>query len=140
MPENMHHVVALIPATSPFSLKSAVDHFGSKSFRGMRLRSQLAKAEGDNSFTGFRVWYGDWSVVCWLDAAPGVLADSQHLVEEEPLPAPAEVIVSCLSRLSVLSDADPDGDRSDEITHFTDDLRKRFGLFIYDPVNGGWWT
>ena len=105
----------------------------------LRVRSELAKAEGESAFTGFRVWYGDWSIVSWLDDAPGVLADSQSLVDEEPLPA-AEIIASCTRRVSVCSDEDPDGDHSDKMTDFTDELRKRFGLFVYDSVNGGWWT
>src|SRR6266496_2023013 len=95
MANNRYEVIALIPATSDFSLEKAVAHFGSLSFRKVRVRSELAKAEGESSFTGFLVWYGDWSIVAWLDSAPGVLADSQDSVDEEPLPAPPEIIASC---------------------------------------------
>jgi hypothetical protein len=140
MAYNMYEVIALIPATGDFSLEKAVAHFGSLSFRKVRIRSELAKAEDDTSFTGFRLWYGDWSIVAGLDDAQGVLEDSQDLVHEEPLPAPPEIIASCAKRLCVWSDEDPDGNHSDEITHFTDELRNRFGMFIYDNVNGGWWT
>jgi hypothetical protein len=137
---NEYNLIALIPSTSDFSLEKAVEHFGSRSFRKLRLRSELAKADGESFFTGFRVWYGDWSVVTWLDDVPGVLEDSQHLAGENTLPAPAEIIAGCARRLCVWSDEDPDGEHSDAITAFTDELRKRFGMFIYDPVKGGWWT
>jgi hypothetical protein len=140
MSDNMYHVIALIPPGSDFSLETAVSHFGSTFLGKTQVRSELAKAEGEDSFTGFRTWYGDWSIVGWLDEAPGVLADSQELVNEEPLPASPEVIASCSRRLSIWSDEDEGGDHSDEMTAFTDELLKRFGLFIYDPGNGGWWT
>jgi hypothetical protein len=140
MCDSMYHVIALIPPGSDFSLKKAVSYFGSTFSGKTPVRSELAKAVGEGSFTGFRTWYGDWSIVAWLDEAPGVLADSQELVNEEPLPAPPEVIGSCSRRLSIWSDEDEDGDYSDEMTAFTDELLKRFGLLIYDPGSGGWWT
>jgi hypothetical protein len=140
MSNGMYEVIALIPSASDFSLEKAVAHFGTSCYRKTLLRSELAQVEGESSFTGFRVWYGDWTVVAWLDEVPGVLLDSQSLLDEEPLPASQEIIASCGKRLCVWSDEDETGDHSDHITHFTDELRKRFGLLIYDPVQGGWWT
>src|SRR5262249_55793120 len=133
-------VIALIPSGSDFSLEKAVSHFGSTSWGKAQVRTELAKAEGGSSIRGFRAWYGDWSIVAWLDETPGVLADSQELVNEEPLPARPEVISSCSRRLSIWSDEDEGGEHSDEMTAFTDELRERFGVLIYDAVNGGWWT
>lgn len=140
MSDNMYEVLALVPPSSDFTLSNAVSYFRSLRFRGQSLRSELARAEGDSLDTGFRIWYGNWSIVAWLDEAPGVLADSESLVDEVPLPASPDQIAKCAKRLCVWSDEDPDGDHSDEITAFTDNLRGRFGVFIYDPVNGGWWT
>ncbi len=139
MPNHMYEVLALIPVGSDFSLEKAVSHFGSLLFRNMQLRSQLAKSEDENSSEGFRVWYGDWAIVAWFDDSPSVWVDSQHLMTVNPSPAPTELIGSCTKRLSVWSDEDPQLAHSDEMTHYTDELRKRFGMFIYDPVHGGWW-
>lgn len=139
MADNMYEVIALIPPNTDFSLDRAVHHFSSLPFRKLRLRTELANAEGASAVTGFRVWYGDWSIMAWLDDAPGVLTDSQDLASKNP-PDSGERIASCDKRLSVWSDEDQDGDHSDEMTHFTDKLRERFGVFIYDPVNSEWWT
>jgi hypothetical protein len=51
------------------------------------------------------------------------------------------VIAGCPSRLSIRSDVDaPDYDNSDRFTEYTDQLRQRFGVFLLDFVNGGWWS
>jgi len=140
MANDMYEVLGLIPSNSDFSLENAVVHFESLFFRNLRIRSELTKAEGESSSHGFRVWYGEWAVVAWLDDSSSVLADNKHLMSKNPLPACPEIIGSCMKRLSVWSDEDPELDHSDEITHFTDELRNRFKMFIFDPVNGGWWT
>jgi len=136
----MYQVLALIPPASDFSLDKATEYFRSLRFRDNCVRVESAQAEAQEIPTGFRVWYEDWSIVAWIDDAPGVLVDSQHMVDRGPLSGRPEVVASCARRLSVWSDEDPDFDHSDEMTHFTDRLRERFGMFIYDPVNGEWWA
>jgi hypothetical protein len=137
---NIYEVTGLIPSASDFTLEKAVHHFGSLVYRKMQLSSELAKGGQDRSSDGFRVRYGNWGIVAWLDDSLGVLDDSQHLMAGDSLPTRPEIIGTCARRLWIYSDEDPDLDHSDDITHFTDELRRRFGLLILDHVNGGWWT
>jgi hypothetical protein len=138
--DGMYEVLALLPDASDFSLEAAVAHFGGVRHGKGTLRAEVATSEGEREPSGFRVFFGDWAVVAWLESGSGVLSDSRDSAEDDDLPAPAEVIASCSRRLSVWSDEDEGGDHSDDITEYTDELRGRFGAFILDPVNGGWWT
>jgi hypothetical protein len=147
----MYEVAALLPASSDFTLERAVRHYASQTFSQYKcgrflcknepVRAELATAPGEQEPSGFRVFYGDWAVVAWLDQGEDVLADSRDHAGDSDLPAPADVIAGCSRRLWVCSDVDePDFDNSDLFTEFTDELRGRFGAFILDYVNGGWWT
>jgi hypothetical protein len=140
MADGMYEVLALLPGRSDFSLDAAVAHFGKVEFGKVKLRAELATTEGKQEPSGFRVFYGDWAVVAWLESGKGVLSESREFAEEEDLPAPVEVIAGCSRWLSVWSDEDEGGNYTDEFNEFTDVLRERFGAFIFDPVNGGWWT
>jgi hypothetical protein len=146
-----YELIGLVPASSDFTLERAVQHFSAQTFTHYlcgrlvydkeRVRAELVSPERESSATGFRVWYGPWSVVAWFDSGPGVAEDNRYLAEEPGLPAPPEVIASCPFRLSIYSDVDaPDFDNSDRFTEYTDQLRERFGVFLLDNVNGGWWT
>jgi hypothetical protein len=91
--------------------------------------------------TGFRVSYGPWSVEAWLDASEEASQENRDRAEEPDLPARPEVIAGCSARLSIRSDVDaPEFDNSDQFTAYTEQLRRRFGMFLLDFVNGGWWT
>ncbi len=147
----MYEVLALLPAASDFTLELAVRHFASLTFtqfKGGRaifknepVRAELVKERGKKKPSGFRVLYGSWAIVAWLQEGKDVLKDSQNHAEDDDLPAPAEIIAGCSRRLSVYSDRDdPDFDNGDRFTEFTTELRQRFGAFIQDYVNGGWWT
>jgi hypothetical protein len=150
MSEGMYEVLALIPTTSDFSLEKAVAYYSGLTFskyRGRKLiyknepvRAELAKPKRARKFSGFRVFYGDWAIVAWLEDEPHVRSESQDMAEWGDLPAPAEVIAGCTRRLSVWSDKDLDFEWTDELNEYLDHLRGRFGVFIMDPVNGGWWT
>ena len=151
MSHGMYELVALLPKSSDFAVELAIQHFASLKFSMCRsgrfvykddlVRAEPAIAQGDSKPSGFRVFYGDWAIVAWLDESEGVLADSQELAKDRDLPAPADVIAECSRRLTVWSDVDePDFDHSDLMTDFTDELRQRFGAFIHDPVDCGWWT
>jgi hypothetical protein len=102
------------------------------------VRAELARPRRARKFSGFRVYYGDWSIVAWLEADRTVRIESQEMAEEDDLPAPAEVIAGCSRRLSVWSEEDPQFEWTDEFIEYTNQLRERFGAFISDPVNGGW--
>jgi hypothetical protein len=143
--------MVLVPASSDFTLERAVQHFSTLTFTQYRegrlvfakepVRAELLSADRQSCATGFRVWYGPWSITAWLDSGPDVLADNRDRSEEADLPAPPEVIASCPYRLWVLSDCDdPDFDNSERFTEYTDQLRMRFGVFMRDYINGGWWT
>lgn len=151
MPNGRYEVMGLVPASSDFTLERAVEHFATLTFTQYRegravflnepVRAELLSADRDSWSTGFRVWYGRWGVTAWLDSGPDVLTENRDLAENVSLPAPAEVIAGCPYRLCVSSDPDdPDFDNSDRFTEYTDGLRERFGIFIHDYVNGGWWT
>jgi hypothetical protein len=151
MSHGMYEIAALLPASSDFTLERAVRHYGSLTFsmykagrffyKNEPLRAELATAADDEEPSGFRVFYGDWAVVAWLDESETVLADSRAHAEDSDLPAPPEVIAGCSRWLWVCSDVDePAFDNSDNFTDYTDELRARFGAFILDYVNGGWWT
>ena len=140
MSNGMYEVLALLPESSGFTLDAAVAHFGRIRDGKRVLRAELAVGEGDSQPSGFRVFYGDWQVVAWLEDRNEVLSDINALAADDDLPAPAAVIASCSRRLSIWSDEDKGGDYSDKITDFTDQMRMHFGAFIHDPVNGGWWT
>jgi hypothetical protein len=150
MANGMYEVLALIPYESDFTLDGAVRYFASKTFSRFRagrcifknepVRAELATSEGKGTSSGFRVFYGEWSIVSWLEDRPHVLVESCEMAEDENLPGPADVIRGCSRRLSVWSDEDRGGDHSDDFIKFTDQLREQFGAFIKDCVNGGWWT
>lgn len=140
MADGVYEVLALLPETSDFTLAAAVAHFGKIRHGKGTLRTELATPQGEREPSGFRVFYDDWAVVAWLEFGKGVLSESREFAEDNDLPAPAEQVATCSRRLSVWSDEDEAGDHSDDITDYTDELRERFGAFILDPVNGGWWT
>ena len=150
MPDGMYSVLALIPEASDFTLARAVAHFAGLTFSKFRsgkwlyrrhpLRAELARREGQKEPSGFRVFYGDWAVVAWLETDATVRGESAEMAELDDLPAPAEIIAGCTRRLSVWSDEDPGLDWTDDIMEYTDQLRQRFGMFIRDNVKGCWWT
>jgi hypothetical protein len=140
MPDGMYNVLALLPESSDFTIPAAVAHFDQRRQGRTLLRAEPAVADAASRPTGFRVFFGGWAVVGWLDDGPSVRTDSEDLATEAGLPGPAEVIAGCSRCLSIWSDADPTGDHSDDMTALGDQLRERFGAFVYDPVNGGWWT
>jgi hypothetical protein len=151
MANGRYEVMGLVPASSDFTLDRAVQHYSSLTFtqylRGQPVfvnepvRAEVVSQDTAAFSTGFRVWYGPWAVVAWLDSGPEVAEDNRYLAEEPGLPAPPEVIAGCPYRLSVYSDYDdPDFNNSDRFTEFTDELMERFGMFIQDYVRGGWWT
>jgi hypothetical protein len=146
----MYNVLALIPEGSGFTLERAVAHFAGLTFSKFRsgkcvyhrhpLRAELAQSEGKREPSGFRVFYGDWGVVAWLESGRAVRGESEEMAELDDLPAPTEVIAGCTRRLSVWSDEDPAFGWTDDFTEYTEELRGRFGMFIHDCVNGCWWT
>ena len=69
-----------------------------------------------------------------------MLADSGDIAVRDDLPAPSAVIASCGRRLAVISDKDPDLDYADQVGEVTDELRERFGAFMYDHVQDEWWS
>ena len=104
------------------------------------VRAELATTPGKDKPTGFRVFYGDWAVVAWLETDDSVHVESRELAERDDLPASAEVIASCTRRLSVWSDEDREFNWTDQFESYTTRLRKRFGVFIRDNVkaSGGY--
>jgi hypothetical protein len=140
MAHGMYEVLALLPETSDFTLEEAVAFFRTRRYGESTLRAELAISERTQLPSGFRVWYGDWAVVAWLETGRGVLGESEEMSWGDNLPAPVEEIASCSRRLSVWSDEDPGCHHTNEFLFYTDDLRERFGAFIKDCVNGCWWT
>jgi hypothetical protein len=147
----MYEVAVLLPQASDFTLDRAVEHFASLTFsqykdgrftyRNEPVRAELTISPGEQEPSGFRVCFGNWACVAWLDEGESVEADSVAHAEFSDLPAPAEIIAGCRRWLWVCSDIDaPDFDNSDHFTKFTNELRERFGAFVRDYVNGGWWT
>jgi hypothetical protein len=137
-----------LPQSSNFTLEYAATYYSSLSFRVLRdgqvvevpIRAELSSEAGENEPSTFRVFYGDWAISAWLDKGEEVLQFSQYLAEGDDLPAPAAVIASCDRRLSVSSDVDEPGYyNSENFTHYYITLRKQFGAFVYDYVDGGWW-
>ena len=143
MADGMYEVLALLPESSDFTLDAAVAHFGRHRFgnRGRTLlRAELAVPPGKRKPAGFRVFFGEWAVVAWLESGRGVRSESKEFAADDDLPAPPEVIAGCSRRLSVWSDPDDGFLYSDEFTEVTKQLRVRFGALILDCVNGCWWT
>lgn len=141
MANGCYELIGLVPASSDFTLERAVEFYSARISVRLPVRAELALSEGDSVASGFRVWYGSWSVVAWLDSGPDVQQDNRDRSEEPDLPAPADVIASCPSRLYIYSDVDePAFDNSDNFTHYYEQLRERFGVCLFDNVNGGWWT
>jgi hypothetical protein len=142
MADGYYELIGLVPTSSDFTLERAVEFYSSQFYARLNpVRAELARGEGEMSPTGFRVWYGSWAVVAWLDCRPSVIDDNSALAEEPDLPAPPNVIASCPHRLWIYSDVDePDFANSDYFTDYTDQLRERFGVFLLDNVSGGWWT
>jgi hypothetical protein len=150
MAHGRYEVLALLPESSDFTLQRAVAYFASLTFSRVRsgkfiyknapVRAELATVEGEQTPSGFRVFYGDWLIVAWLEADDTVRIESREMAEGDDLPAAAEVIARCSRRLSVWSDEDPEFEFTDDFTRFIDHLRERFGTFIKDYVNGCWWS
>jgi hypothetical protein len=139
MANGMYEVLALIPSSSDFSLERAVGHFGSLHFGKNKVLSEFANSAEDPSLAGFRVWYGDWAIVSWIEDSPSVFEDNRHLASEGALPTTPAVVEACTSRLSVRSDEDPELSHSDEFTDFIEQLQERFEMLIYDPMTDEWW-
>jgi hypothetical protein len=146
--DGMYEVLALIPETSDFSLDEAVVYFAGLTFIRIRntskiikhpLRVELAKGPHGSEPSGFRVHYGDWAIVAWLETDECVQEESEEMAEGKDLPAPHEIIASCTRRLSVWSDEDLEFDWTDQFNEYIDQFRKRFGVFIRDNVQGIWW-
>ena len=151
MPDGRYELIGLIPASSDFTPERAVRHYswlrftqylrGEPVFLDEPVRAELLSGGLAPYSTGFRVWYGPWSVEAWLDVSADAVQDNHDRSEEPGLPAPPEVIATCPARLSIRSDVDAPGyENSDRFTEYTDQLRMRFGVFLLDFVNGGWWT
>lgn len=151
MADGCYELIGLVPASSDFTPERAVQHYsgltftqylrGEPVFVNEPVRAELLSGGLEPYSTGFRVWYGPWSVLAWLDASEDARQDNRDRSAEAGLPAPPEVIAGCPSRLSIRSDVDaPDFDNSDRFTEYTNQLRERFGVFLLDFVNGGWWT
>ena len=140
MANGMYEVLAMIPESSDFTLEAAVAHFRTIRYRNGHLRAELAVPRGKRKPTGFRVHFGDWSVVAWLETDESVRVESgEFATRRRGRPAPAEVIAGCTRRLSVWSDEDFEADHTDDWIEFVDELRERFGVFVRDCVNGKWW-
>ncbi len=137
----MYEVLALVPEGSDFTLEAAAAHFGKLRFGKTRLRAELAVPKGKRKPSGFRVYYGDWSVVAWLESGGEVLTESREFaaMRKKGRPAPAEVIAGCSRRLWVWSDEDFEFEHTDQWIEYVDALRDRFGVFVFDCVNGKWW-
>jgi hypothetical protein len=140
MAYGMYDFLALLPEASDFTLDAAVAHFRTVRYRGGTLRAELAVSERRKEPAGFRVWYGDWAVVAWLEAGKVVLGESEEMSWLDDLPAPAGVIAACSRRLSVWSDGDPGRRYCDVILEYAGELRTRFGAIIRDCSQGIWWT
>src|SRR5262245_45340740 len=75
MAHGMYEVLALLPETSDFTLEEAVAFFRTRRYGEGTLRAELALSERTQQPSGFRVWYGDWAVVAWLETGRGVLGE-----------------------------------------------------------------
>jgi hypothetical protein len=138
--EQTYDLTALIPSTCNFSLELAVAHFRPIEIGGPPIRAELLTSSSVQKLDGFRVWFGDWAVSAWLDEAADVAELCQFLAQKNDLPTPAETIAACKKSLSISTDDDPQLNHSDDIIIFAQELTERFGLLVYDPVNGSWWT
>jgi hypothetical protein len=132
-------VAAMIPAASSFSLESAVLHFQDSRFGRKRLVAELAPP-GSRRPKGFRVNYGNWGVVAWMNK--GALTDADHAnkAKSKPLPVPADVLASCDRLLTVWADPDPDAKYTKQWVHYLEQLQSAFGLVIWDYDNDKWWV
>jgi hypothetical protein len=151
MPDGYYELIGLVPASSDFTPERAALHYAGLTFTQYRrgeavflnepVRAEVLSGGLEPYLTGFRVWYGPWSVVAWLDASADAAQDNRDRSEEPGLPAAPEVIAGCPARLSIQSDVDaPDYDNSDQFTEYTEQLRELFWVFLLDFVSGGWWT
>jgi hypothetical protein len=133
----MYEVIALIPESSDFSLDAAVTYFCK--LRKGQLPAELVTAKGKRKPTGFRVSFGGWCVFAWLESGEEVLAESQEFAKtRKGRPAKAAEIATCSRRLSVCSDEDAEAEHTDEWIDYVDFLRERFGVYVFDNVNGEW--
>jgi hypothetical protein len=133
VPNGYYELIGLIPSASDFTLERAVAHYSGLTFsrlRGRRwvFRDEPLRAEVVSSnLTPYN--------------SPDAVEDNRYMSEKSGLPAPAEIIAGCSARLSISSDVDsPDFDNSDQFTQYTEHLRTRFGIFLYDNTNGEWWA
>lgn len=143
MADSYYELIGLVPTSSDFTLERAVEYYSKQTFTQHKkpIRAELLSGDLESVTGGFRVWYGPWGITVWLECGPNVVADNRSLSEESDLPTTREVIAGCMVRLTIISDIDaPDFDNSDWFTMFTDQLRERFNVLLFDNVNGGWWT
>lgn len=129
-----------LPAGSDFSLAAAVAHFNGVHRGRSAVRAELATSVSSLTPTGFRVWFGSWSVVAWLEEGEQVLADSSELAAGPNLPAAPEVIAGCSRRLSVWSDPGLNSTRRAHFWWLVGQLRERFAALHYDHFAGRWLT
>ena len=103
------------------------------------MRAELATTPGKDKPTGFRVFYGDWAVVAWLETDDMFTSKVGNWLKGMICRHRPEVIASCTRRLSVLVRRGPGVNWTDQFESYTTRLRKRFGVFIRDNVKGIWW-
>ncbi|HLZ07856.1 MAG TPA: hypothetical protein VKT80_04660 [Chloroflexota bacterium] len=132
MPDGCYTVQALILDDVPFSVTEAIEHF-----RSLGTRSEPEQTP--NGLVGFRVFYGEWSIVAWLDDAPHVPGEIRELYVDTSPPFPPEILNRCSRRLSIWSDEDYEFEHTNEWIIMIEELQEAFGLLIRDDVVGEWW-
>jgi hypothetical protein len=137
--DSQRYVAALIPAASSFSLDSAVAHFQLRRLGRMRLVAELAPP-GSRRPKGFRVHYGNWGIVAWMNKDPLTAADHANNARSKPLPVPADVLASCRRVLTVWADPDLNAKHTKHWGHYLWQLQTTFGLVIWDYDNDRWWV
>jgi hypothetical protein len=103
MAVRQYELLLRVPADE-FDLAAVVVHFDGRRVGARKVRAELAAAHGRAEPSGFRVFFGTWVVVGWLDAGRRSLA--------------------------LFSDPDPGGTRGADFRAVAAELRTQFGVTV----------
>jgi len=135
MSEFCYNVLALIPTSSDFGVSNAVEIFIKNGYSASIATSPSGKS------SGFQVIpYENWKIVAWLEDGNDTAVENQETIEVfgNPPNVTTDKPIKCDRRLSVWSDDDADMLNAHLFEEYINFLKEKFGLYIFDSVQGIW--
>lgn len=138
MPDGYYSVDVLLPPTSDYTPAKAAKHFRAMAWGQFTIRATAKKRDG--ATTGVRVTFDKWAIELWLNEGEEAAEFCREVATtRKNRPAKQADIAACQRYLAVDSDPDEGFEWTDEFNQVLDELRERFGGYVYDNYQGIWW-